>query len=43
MNLINVIDPPTYETLEAMIATIEANYSGASASSSPSATPSPSN
>jgi len=42
-DLINVIDPPTYETLEAMIATIEADYSGAGPSSSPTATPSPSN
>ena len=41
-DLINVIDPPTYETLEAMIATIEADYSGAGPSS-PTATPSPSN
>jgi len=42
-DLINVIDPPTYETLEAMIATIEADYSGSGASSSPPAQPSPSN
>ena len=27
--LINVIDPPTYETLEAMITRLEADYSGA--------------
>ena len=42
-DLISVIDPPTYETLEAMIATIEADYSGSGASSSPPAQPSPSN
>jgi hypothetical protein len=42
-DLINVIDPPTYETLEAMIARIEADYSGGGASSSPSAPPSPTN
>jgi hypothetical protein len=27
-NLINVIDPPTYETLESMITRLEAEYSG---------------
>jgi hypothetical protein len=34
--LINVIDPPTYETLEAMITRLEADYSGAGI---PSASP----
>jgi hypothetical protein len=42
-DLINVIDPPTYEALEAMIAMIEAEYSGAGPTSAPSATPNPSN
>jgi hypothetical protein len=35
-NLINVIDPPTYETLEAMITRLEAAYSGPGLSPSPS-------
>ena len=35
-SLINVIDPPTYETLEAMITRLEADYSGAGI---PSASP----
>jgi hypothetical protein len=38
-SLINVIDPPTYETLEAMITRLEADYSG---QGTPAATPSPS-
>jgi hypothetical protein len=41
--LINVIDPPTYETLEAMITRLEAAYSGSGATSpSPSTSASPS-
>jgi hypothetical protein len=35
-SLINVIDPPTYETLEAMIVRLEAAYSGPGLSPSPS-------
>jgi len=35
-DLINVIDPPTYEALEAMIASLEADYAGAGATPSPS-------
>ena len=42
-DLINVIDPPTYEALEAMITTLEADYTGAGASSPSPATPVPSN
>ena len=38
-SLINVIDPPTYETLEAMITRLEADYNG---QGTPVATPSPS-
>ncbi len=38
-SLINVIDPPTYETLEAMITRLEADYNG---QGTPAATPSPS-
>ena len=38
-SLINVIDPPTYETLEAMISRLEADYSG---QGTPAASPSPS-
>ncbi len=34
--LINVIDPPTYETLEAMITRLEADYSGGLPSPTPS-------
>ena len=33
---VNVIDPPTYETLEAMITRLEASYSGQGTPSSPS-------
>jgi hypothetical protein len=39
-SLINVIDPPTYETLEAMIARLEADYSGQGTPASPSPSPS---
>ena len=38
-SLINVIDPPTYETLEAMISRLESDYSG---QGTPAATPFPS-
>jgi hypothetical protein len=40
-NLVNVIDPPTYETLEAMITRLDAAYSGAGLPGSVLDSPSP--